>query len=264
MILAVLQARSSSTRLPGKVLKPILGRPMLERQIERILRSTLIGKLVVATSNHFDDAAIADLCQEINVSCFRGSLEDVLDRFYQAARPYKPEYVVRLTGDCPLADPGVIDDAIRYCLDGQYDYASNTLKPTFPDGLDVEVCRFDSLERVWSDATMKSQREHVTPYFYQNPQLFKLGNLVHEPDLSALRWTVDNVDDFTLICSVYSALYPDKPHFSTNDVLRFLEGKPELQKINAANSRNEGYANSLAHDHQVEDPEYSDSNTICK
>jgi spore coat polysaccharide biosynthesis protein SpsF len=221
---------------------------MLERQIERIQRSTLIEKLVVATSSHPEDTAIADLCQGINISCFRGSLEDVLDRFYQAARPYQPEYVVRLTGDCPLTDPGVIDDVIRFCRNGQYDYASNTLHPTFPDGLDVEVCRFASLEEVWRNASMKSQREHVTPYFYQNPHMFKLGNLVHEPDLSEFRWTVDNAADFTLISSVYEALYPDKPEFSTDDVLKFLESRPGLQNINAASHRNEGYLSSLAQD----------------
>jgi spore coat polysaccharide biosynthesis protein SpsF len=234
---------------------------MLERQIERIQRSTLIDKLVVATSSDAEDTVIADLCQSIKVSCFRGSLEDVLDRFYKAAQPHRPEYVVRLTGDCPLADPRVIDDVIRFCLTGQYDYASNTLHPTFPDGLDVEVCRFTSLEVVWRSASMKSQREHVTPYFYQNPHLFKLGNLIHEPDLSQLRWTVDNAADFTLVSSVYEALYPGKPEFSTDDVLRFLDAQPGLKTVNATSHRNEGYLSSLAQDRPVAVLENQDSNS---
>jgi spore coat polysaccharide biosynthesis protein SpsF len=248
MILAVLQARSSSTRLPGKVLKPILGRPMLELQIERIRRSTLIDKLVVATSSDPEDAVIAELCQRISVPCFRGSLEDVLDRFYQAARSYAPQYVVRLTGDCPLCDPRVIDDVIRFALSGGYDYASNTLNPTYPDGLDVEVCTFEALERIWREASLRSQREHVTPYFYQNPHLFKLGSLIHEPDLSELRWTVDNVADFALVSTIYEGLYDDRPDFTLHDILNLLNEKPELRFCNTDAQRNEGYSKSLEQD----------------
>lgn len=251
MNLAILQARSSSTRLPGKVLKPILGRPMLERQIERIMRAKLIDKLVVATSTDLEDNTIAELSARINLPCHRGSLEDVLDRFYQAARAYQPEYVVRLTGDCPLADPAVIDEIIRFCVAGAYDYASNTLQPTFPDGLDVEVCRFEALGKIWREATLKSQREHVTPYFYQNPHLFKLGSFMREPDLSDLRWTVDNAADFGLVTSIYEALYPRKQDFSTEDILRYLDTRPELKTCNTATQRNEGYMKSLEHDHPV-------------
>ena len=257
MILAVLQARSSSTRLPGKVLKPILGRPMLERQIERILRSKLIDKLVVATSSEAEDGVIADLCRGINVPCFRGSLDDVLDRFFQAARTYAPEYVVRLTGDCPLADPQVIDDVINFCRKGGYDYASNTLSPTYPDGLDVEVCKFDALERVWRDATLRSQREHVTPYFYQNPHLFKLGNLIYEADLSTLRWTVDNAADFELVTTIYDELYKVRPDFSMRDVLQLLDNRPELRTCNTVTQRNEGYARSLENDAPAASPAIS-------
>lgn len=248
MILAVLQARSSSTRLPGKVLKPILGRPMLERQIERIRRSSLIDKLVVATSSNPDDTVIAEICQRINVPCFRGSLEDVLDRFYQAARGCAPKYVVRLTGDCPLTDPKVIDQMITLCQSGGYDYASNTLTPTYPDGLDVEVCTFEALERVWREATLCSQREHVTPYFYQNPHLFRLGNLLHESDLSELRWTVDNARDFALVTTIYESLYPDRPDFGMADILNLLETRPELKCCNTQVKRNEGYLKSLKQD----------------
>ncbi len=254
MILAVLQARSSSSRLPGKVLKPILGKPMLERQIERILRASKIDKLVVATSDDSGDDVIAQMCQKIGVDCFRGSLDDVLDRFFQAARPHRPDHVVRLTGDCPLADPSVIDAAIQFAIEGKYDYASNTLQPTYPDGLDVEVCRFDKLEQVWRSATMKSQREHVTPYFYQNPHLFKLGSLTRQPDLSALRWTVDNADDFALITSVFESLYPGNPAFGTNEVLAYLNSRPELSKLNSSYARNEGYQKSLSEDAAVAIP----------
>jgi spore coat polysaccharide biosynthesis protein SpsF len=146
MIIAVLQARLSSSRLPGKVLKPILDQPMLALQIERIKRSQLIDQLVVATSTSPEDEQISKLCQEIEVVSFRGSLDDVLERVYQAAKPYSPTYLVRLTGDCPLCDPELIDQVIQFHVDGNYDYSSNCLIPTYPDGLDVEICRFQCLE----------------------------------------------------------------------------------------------------------------------
>ena len=158
MILGILQARASSRRLPGKVMKPILGRPMLERQIERLRRARRLDKLVVATSTDPSDDPIAALCRSLAVECFRGSLDDVLDRFYQAARRAAPRAVVRLTGDCPLADPAVIDQLIELHARGGYDYTSNTLTRSYPDGLDAEVTQLHCLEAAWREARLPSER----------------------------------------------------------------------------------------------------------
>jgi len=246
-ILGVLQARMSSSRLPGKVLKPLLSRPMLARQIERVERSKLIDRLLVATSVATEDAAIEHLCAQMGVDCYRGSLGDVLDRFYRAALPFKPAYVVRLTGDCPLADPELIDAVIRYCVDGDYDYVSNALQPTFPDGLDTVVLRFSCLAEAWREARLPSQREHVTPFIYNNPRRFRIGSYTNEVDYSHLRWTVDEAEDFSLVEKIYAALYPGNPQFSSAEILAFIAHNPGIL-TNAAIERNEGYAKSLRND----------------
>ncbi len=246
-ILAVLQARMSSTRLPGKVLKPLLGRPMLARQIERVKRSALIDRLLVATSAAAEDAGIERLCAELRVDCYRGSLDDVLDRFYRAAQPCNPAYVVRLTGDCPLADPELIDAVIRFCVDGDYDYASNALQPTFPDGLDTEVLRFACLAEAWREARLPSQREHVTPFIYSQPRRFRIGSYVNAVDYSHLRWSVDEPEDFALIERIYQALYPANRAFASADILALLKRHPEIVS-NTHIQRNEGYLESLRRD----------------
>lgn len=249
MILAILQARVSSTRLPGKVLKPLLGAPMLTRQIERVRRARLIDTLIVATSTDPSDDAIEALCRGAGIACHRGALQDVLDRYYQAAKPYQPDHIVRLTGDCPLADPEVIDRLIRFYLDGGYDHASNGGEPTtFPDGLDVEAFRFSALEAAWREARLPSEREHVTPFIYNHPERFRLGSYRNDVDLSHLRWTVDEPADFDLVKIVYEALYPAKPDFGTADILALLDARPELGAMNTHHARNEGYAKSLQED----------------
>jgi len=242
MILAILQARVSSSRLPGKVLKDILGKPMILRQVERIRRAKTLDALLVATSNDPSDDPLYATCADNGLTCFRGSLDDVLDRFYQAARGSRPEHVVRLTGDCPLTDPEVIDKVVTFGTTHDFDYASNTLKPTFPDGLDVEIMRFECLETAWREATAPAQREHVTSFIYQHPERFRLGNFTGTPDLSGLRWTVDHLRDFELAMQIYAELYPAKPDFSTQDILQLLEQKPELQNLNADYLRNEKLA----------------------
>ncbi len=248
MIVAVLQARVSSSRLPGKVTKPILNVPMLARQIERVGRARRLDQLIVATSAEKSDAEIVALCEASSVLCYRGSLDDVLDRCYQAAMPYKPAYVVRLTGDCPLADWTLIDRAIDFCIKGEFDYASNALRPTWPDGLDVEVMRFCALEQAWLEAKLPSEREHVTAFIHRRPQRFRLGSLEQEIDMSALRWTVDKSADFKFVTEIYEALYPDNPAFTTADILALLQARPELVALNATIGRNEGLKKSQAAD----------------
>lgn len=241
---AILQARVSSSRLPRKVLLPILNRPMLARQIERLKRVRGFDTLVIATSTQPEDDAIAQLSAEEGVPFFRGSLDDVLDRFYQAARKYEPVTVVRLTGDCPLTDPEVIDACIEFFRAGDFDYATNAVQPTFPDGLDVEVMRFTCLEQAWRQASQPSEREHVTPYIHTRPESFRIGHYRGQKDLSPCRWTVDDSDDLEFVRAVYGELYPANPAFAMNDVMAMLEQKPELAEINAGRVRNEGYAKS--------------------
>lgn len=239
MILAVLQARTSSSRLPGKVMLPLMGAPMLARQIERLNRSNCIDRLVVATSDRPDDDCVAELAEGAGIAAFRGSLDDVLDRYHGAAAPHDPTHVVRVTGDCPLADWKVIDDAIEFAVQGGFDYASNTLNPTWPDGLDVEVVTFEALATAWRESQNPLEREHVMPFITRRPERFRLGSFEGDTDLSALRWTVDEPADYELVSRVYAALYPANPSFTTADILRLLKSDPALLAINAGIERNE-------------------------
>jgi spore coat polysaccharide biosynthesis protein SpsF len=248
MILGLLQARTSSRRLPGKVLKSILGVPMLEHQLQRITRAQSIHTLVVATSAQPEDDAIEALCHGLEVECFRGDQNDVLDRLYQASLPYQPAHVVRLTGDCPLTDPTVIDAVIAAHLSHSNDYTSNTLCPTFPDGLDVEVLRFSALKTAWQEASLPSHREHVTSFIYQHASRFRLENVHRDEDLSSLRWTVDEPEDLDFIREVYNHLYPNLPNFGTEDVLNLLRSHPQIATQNKRFLRNEGYFASLKRD----------------
>lgn len=247
-VLAILQARMSSSRLPGKVLLPLLGESMLARQIERVRRAQLINHLVVATSSAPTDDLIAQECARIGVACYRGSLDDVLDRFEQAARPHSPQHVLRLTADCPLADPQLIDQVIARHLASGADYTTNTNPPSFPDGLDAEILRYAVLHIAWREAKLTSDREHVTLYVARQPDRFVVETLASETDLSALRWTVDEPDDFELVERIYTSLYPRNAAFDTQDVLRLLDEQPALRTLNTSHRRNEGLEKSLQQD----------------
>ena len=248
MILAILQARVSSTRLPGKALRPILGVPMLERQVERLRRVRHFDRLIVATSVEKSDLPIAALCRELGLDCYRGSLDHVLDRFYHAAESYQPDLVVRLTGDCPLTDPAVIDRGIEYFLKQSYDYMSNGLERTFPIGLDFEIFRFDCLREAWQEASMPSELEHVTPFIYNRPERYRIGHFRHQIDLSHHRWTVDELEDFYFVSAVYEALYPGNPAFTMQDILDLLDRQPELTRLNYHIVHGAGYQKSLSED----------------
>ncbi len=246
--LGVLQARVSSSRLPSKVLLPILGEPMLFRQLERLNRCISVNELIVATSDDSTDVTLARECENRGIKCFRGSLDDVLDRFVQAARSYEPEAIVRLTGDCPLADPELIDKVIEYFWEGDFDYVTNCDPTTFPDGLDVEVIKFSCLETAHREAVLPSHREHVTPFLRSHPERFRLGNYACDTNRSHLRWTVDEPEDFEFVRSIYEKLYPAKPDFGTDDIIQVLEEHPHLQSINSKFERNEGVKKSLVAD----------------
>jgi len=248
--LAILQARVSSSRLPRKVLLPILGEPMLFRQIERIRRATRIEQLVVATSTDPSDDALASECATRGIGCFRGSLDDVLDRFYRIAVSFQPANIVRLTGDCPLADPELIDRIIEFHAKGNYDFVSNAIEPTFPDGLDMSVFRFRLLNEAWHEAQLPSEREHVTIFMKQHPQRYKIGSYKESPDRSYMRWTVDEAADFAFVSAIYERLFPGEPDFDSEDIYRLLEEHPELLCLNSGIGRNEGLQRSLQKDNE--------------
>ena len=229
MILAILQARMSSTRLPGKVMRPVAGAPMILRQIERIRRARRIERIVLATSDHDDDTPLAEAAQAAGVAVHRGPLDDVLGRFIGALDAHPADHVVRLTGDCPLADPEVIDAVVALHLGRGGDYASNTPDHrTFPKGLDVEVMRAECLRRAGREGREPYEREHVTPHIYRRPDLFDLHFLSQGAEEGEVRWTVDRPDDMAFVQAVYDALYPSKPDFTSEDVRALVRGRPDL------------------------------------
>ena len=251
MILAIIQARMGSARLPGKILKDILGQPLLGHLINRLSRVRTVDNIVVATTYAQADDPVEKMCLEKGCSCFRGSENDVLDRFYQAALSYgvrDGDAIVRITGDCPLLDPEVVDNVIGLFVESEADYASNVNPPTYPDGLDVEVFTFAVLKTAWNEASLLSEREHVTPFIRDNSQRFKQANLENARDLSGLRWTVDVEEDFVFVRTVYEKLYSNNSVFTTEEVLGLLERNPELLTINSKFKRNEGLLKSLHND----------------
>lgn len=253
-VLAIIQARMSSSRLPGKMVLPIIhGKGALELMIERVLKCKMIGKLIVATTVNPSDEKLVEICRKAGVECFRGSEEDVLDRFYQAYLSAGRSFntIVRLTGDCPLNDPAVIDKIISEFLKSDSDYVSNVEPPTYPDGLDTEVINASVLERVWAETKMKSSREHVTWYIRANPGLFKNSNVINETDLSDHRWTLDEESDYRMIKTVYENLYDANPGFGMDAVLNFLSKHPEIGSLNRKINRNEGLLKSLKEDRKV-------------
>lgn len=245
---AIIQARMGSTRLPGKVLADIGGRPMLWHVVGRLRRSRGIDAVAVATSTGPADDPIAAFCRDAEVSCVRGSEQDVLDRYRQAARELDAATVVRITADCPLLDPAVVDRVVAAFAAGEYDYACNVLRPTYPDGLDVEVFSRTALERAWREANRPAEREHVTVYLRASGRFRVAPNVACEPDLSgqSLRWTVDSAADLAFVRAVYAALGANGAPFGLPEVLRLLEEHPEMSEINAEAVRNEGYYTSLA------------------
>jgi spore coat polysaccharide biosynthesis protein SpsF len=236
--LAILQARVSSTRLPGKVLAPILGEPMIARQVERIGRASRIDDLVIATSSDPSDDPLDAWAEAEGITVYRGSLHDVLGRFVGVIAAHAPDTVVRLTADCPLASPSVIDAVIGYFRESDVDYCSNTLTPTFPDGLDVEVVRARVLTEVAEMSTDPAEREHVTLGVYRRPERFTLANVACNTDLSSLRWTVDTADDLAFVRRVYEALYESTPGFETGDILDLIERTPGLGRTTDDGMRN--------------------------
>ncbi|MBI1964550.1 MAG: glycosyltransferase family protein [candidate division NC10 bacterium] len=255
MIAAVVQARIGSTRLPGKTLADVGGEPMLARLVARARRVSGVEQVIVATTEQPADQAILWFAADHGLPAYAGSEDDVLDRFYQTARRYDVSTIVRVTPDCPLLDPVISGHVLARFLEarGSVDYASNTHPPTFPDGLDTEVFSFDALARAWREASEPSEREHVTSYIWRHPEQFRLVNVAHDPDLSALRWTVDEPADLEFVRAVYCHLGAACETAGLDVVLELLRRHPELEAINRSTARNEGYARSVRADRVLTD-----------
>ena len=232
-VVAIIQARMGSRRLPGKVLLPLGGEPVLAWVVTRASRAKTLAEVAVATTTEAADNAVAELCALRGWPCCRGSSNDLLDRYYRAAVALRAEAVVRITSDCPFIDPEVVDRVIDEFLNRQpnVDYASNSLpKDTYPRGLDTEVFRFDALERAWREDTNPAWREHVTPYIHRNPGLFRLHGVVSDVDYSNMRWTVDTPEDLVFVRRICEHFGHDR--FSWRDVLVVLNEHAEWLEIN--------------------------------
>lgn len=249
-VVVIVQARTSSSRLPGKVLKEILGKPMILLELERLQRCKQIDEIMLATSADKSDALLAESVRKAGYPVYQGNLDDVLDRYYQCAKLSSPLHVVRITGDCPLIDPQVVDAVITKHLQDENDYTSNILgEATFPDGLDTEIMKFTTLEQAWKKAKLVSEREHVTQYIIKHPELFKQGGLrCKTGNFGAERWTVDEPEDFIFVSEIYERLYASNPAFLMDDVLTLLKKNPDIRKTNQGFKRNEGLIKSLKED----------------
>jgi len=236
-IVTVIQARMGSSRLPGKVLLPLAGKPLLLRMYERVSLTNYAGEIVIAITEDQSDNELAVLCQKNGLNVFRGSSLDLLDRHYKTAKKYNAEAVIKIPSDCPLIDPHIIGKVILYYINNsdKFDFVSDLHPPSYPDGNDVEIMSFKALERAWINAKKDFEREHTTPYIWENTDKFRIGNVVWETGLDysmTHRFTIDYHEDYNFIKKVYDELYPKNERFGLNDILKLLEEKPEIKKIN--------------------------------
>ncbi|MBN9380915.1 MAG: glycosyltransferase family protein [Chitinophagaceae bacterium] len=237
-IVTIIQTRRESTRLPDKVLMPLAGKPLFVRQVERVQAAKLVGTVVVATTPSQADDMIVDICNREGIACFRGHAADLLDRHYRAACHYEADIVLKIPSDCPLIDPVVIDRVIEFYLTHEkYDYVSNLHPATWPDGNDVEIMPLSVLKEAHTHASRMLEREHTTPYIWERPDQFRIGNLVMEGGMDysmTHRFTIDYEADYQFIRAVYEELYPSNPLFGVRDILALLERRPDIYQINAS------------------------------
>ena len=229
---AIIQARIGSTRLPKKIFLPLSGKPILWHVYQRVKKSKLIDNVIIATTDLPEDDLVEMFCIENKINYFRGSSDDVLSRYYFTAKSFQSDIIVRITSDCPLIDSNVIDEIIKLFISENADYASNVLERTFPRGYDTEVFSFSVLEKTFFEAKEKFEREHVTPFIYNHPEIFKLVSYKINKDYSSLRLTIDTQEDYNLIKIIYDSLFDSNNFFNLNDVINFLNNNPELIKIN--------------------------------
>lgn len=249
MIGCIVQARIGSTRLPGKVmLKLDENNTVLNCVIKQLQFSKLIEKIIIATTSLEEDDQIINNVQNLNVDIFRGSSSDVLDRFFQCAKKFSIDVIIRITADNPLIDPTIVDDMIKKFMSNSYDYLTNAHVRTFPYGTEVEVFSFKALEQAWKNAKKPSEREHVTPYFYNNPNNFRIFNVEYSKNISNLRWTIDRKNDLSLVKLIIFKI--KKRPILMNDILNLFSKEPELFEINRNHILNEGYQKSLKEDEE--------------
>ena len=243
-VIAFVQARMSSKRLPNKVLLPLMGKTVLEHIYERLGYCKTLSKIVIATSYDDTDKTIIDLCKKNKMSYYQGNLNDVLDRYYKAAVSFNADVIVRITGDCPVIDPKIVDEVVNNYFKNDYDLYA--LSGDFPDGLDCQVFKFQALERSWKEAKLLSDREHVGTYIEKtSPELFKIGGLCKFKDLSHHRWTLDEPKDYIFLKEIFARLYIQDKIFYTEDILKLLTKETDLIQINKGITRNKGYIDSL-------------------
>ena len=242
-VVAIIQARTGSTRLPSKVLMPIVGKPMLWHVIDRLKHSKNVNLIVVASTVKDSDKPVFEIARESNVGEFAGSEEDVLDRYYQAAKKFNADTIVRITADCPLIDPEIVDRLIAYYKNNNIDYVNTG--PSFPEGVDAEVFSFAALETSWKKATKHFEREHVSMYIHGHPEEFKVARIENETDMSQLRFTVDTPKDIEVVRAIFENLYSKDKLFNLKQIVDFLSIHPEVTNLNKDTIRNEGFISSL-------------------
>lgn len=247
-VVAIIQARIGSSRLHGKILKPLSGKPALWHQLNRLTYSKELKQIVIATTIEKEDDLVEQFCLEHSVPCFRGSEEDVLDRYYWAAKEFNADPVVRITGDCPVIDPTIVDEVVQGYFEGGYHVYG--LGGEFPDGLDCVVFSLSVLEDAWTNAFLPSEREHVCPYMDKHPEKYKIGRHTKFKGLRQHRWTLDEEADLRFLNEVFCRLYKPGTIFLTQDILNLLEKEPYLMEINRGIIRNEGYSESLREDEE--------------
>ena len=250
-IVAIIQARSSSTRLPGKVLLPLINKPMILFQLERIKKSNTLDQIILATSDERTDDKLAKLVEKDGYLCFRGSLKNVLKRYADCINYFPFDVVVRITGDCPLMDPKLIDEIVLYYLQNDFQYISNSIDEknlSVPDGFDIEVFDSSILAKALEKAKLKSQKEHVTPWFRTKAAEINWTHFIHSKIRKFYRLTVDDLADYEVICSIVKELYAQNRNFDLDEVIDFLNRNPHIAKKNIDSIRNEGYLNSLKKD----------------
>ena len=249
-VVLIIQARMGSSRLPGKVMSELSGRPILWHVIDRCKRCEKVDEVAVATTTKEEDDVVVAVAEESGAAVYRGSESDVLDRYYRAAAEHEAEVVVRITADCPLIDPRLIDRMIGFYEDasGRYDYVGMGRPNHFPNGLDAEVFSFEALAKAWTEAKLRSEREHVTPYIWKNDGLFSIGAVESDQDLSHHRWAVDEERDLMLVREIHKHLHREGEMITTEDILGLLSRMPEISRINQGIVRNEGYLKSLRED----------------
>jgi len=246
----IIQARTGSSRLSGKVLSKIQSKPMIWHVINRVKKVKNVEQIILATSTNIDDKPLVKIAEQENIIAFTGKTNDVLDRYYQASLKFNANPIIRITGDCPLIDPKLITKMLVFFQHNKYDFVSNNINPTFPDGLDASIFSFKTLQKAWKKANLQSEREHVVPYITKNKKLFKIFSYENSENFSNYRWTVDEKNDLNFVRKIYCLMKPQQI-FYMDDVLKILNKYPSLSKINSNIVRDQGYAKSLKHDYKI-------------